>query len=657
MAIDPASSAATSGTVARFSVDLARKLPDAGGGIDAWAARDAAKPEIDAMALLVARGAPLRADVLDSLQEQIDQLLTPLGHGHGPGPDGRPGYFLYCKAPAGPPVSADARPWSEAALLTLVMRPIAQVLIVLESRGLTHRGIRLNNVFRGTTLPQVTLGAAWAEPPGMRQPALFEPPYSAACHPSGRGNGTIADDVYALGVLLICLALGRRPLERLDDNAITERKLSLGSYAALTNDEKLPPIIADLARNMLAEDPEHRPPPNLLLDPIAARGRRVAARPPRRAPRPLRIGSSHVWDARGLGFAISRDPDAGLQSVRTGDTMQWLRRSLGDASLAAKLEELQRTRASEGLAQDSRLDTWMLMRVVTQIDALAPMLWRGVSLWPDALGAVMAADPAFPDIAAEIATADVVTHWSLLRYDRPDAVRSRGDGQRQRTVLQQRGVLGGPIRLLYALNPLLPCGSPLLGDQWVVTLADLPRAVDAIVPRLGVGAEPFDPHILSFIAARAERRLDAEVNALNGRLSEGDRLTAVLRLLAALQARFWPNPMRATAAWIAARGAPLVELWKYRPKREEVAASLNALAAQGFLTPMLNLIADATTRSADEVGAEQAVQALRGIDLELAAIADGAEARAQYADRVGQEIVAGAGLAALAVMLILSALG
>ena len=47
----------------------------------------------------------------------------------------------------------------------------------------------------------------------------------------------------------------------------------------------------------------------------------------------------------------------------------------------------------------------------------------------------------------------------------------------------------------------------------------------------------------------------------------------------------WPHPAvlmgRAVGwlesevtAWIAARGAPLVELWKYRPKREEVAASL-----------------------------------------------------------------------------------
>lgn len=656
MAIDPAAAESPS-TAPRFSVDLGRPLPNAGGGIEAWAATDSLDPSALLMALPVTRDAPIRADVLEPLKAPIDQLLLPVGHGPGPSSGGTPAYYLFSQAPTGSPLSADLRPWSEAALLSMVLRPIAQVMVELETRGLTHRAIRLNNVFRGLPDTPVVLGAAWSEPPAFRQPALFDPPYSAACHPHGRGNGGIADDVYALGVLLIVLALGRLPLARLDETAIIERKLSMGSFPALTNDEKLPAIIGDLARNMLAEDPEHRPPPALLLDPIAARGRRVAARPPHRASRPLKLGQSQIWDARGLAFAIGRDPNAAMQAIRSGETTQWLRRGLGDAGLAARLEEFQRHRVSEGPSQDAKLDNWLLMRVIAQIDPLAPMTWCGLSFWPDALGPLMAAGPDCLATVTEVVATDAVAQWNAMREERSDTRWSRADGQRQHAIMQVRGPSGGPPRLLYALNPLLPCQSPLLEGHWVVSLADLPPVLNDTVGQLSADSDLLDNHLLAFIGIRGERRLDIEVNTLNGRLTEPERLIALLRLMAALQSRYWSQPLPGLSAWFVARGRPLVVQWHHRPTREAVAAELARMATQGLLMPILTLVADTTTREADFHGATRARRELAGIDLELAAIAGGTEARATYARRVGQEIVAGVGLTALAAMLVLAAIG
>ena len=134
-----------------------------------------------------------------------------------------------CLAPPGPSLGEPQRPWPEAELLDCVLRPAAHVLEQLQERGMTHRGIRLDNVFQSAPGQPVVLGTAWAAPPAMAQPALFEPPYSAMCLPAGRGDGSIADDVYALGVLLLCLALGRAPLAQLDDAAILRRKLEVGN--------------------------------------------------------------------------------------------------------------------------------------------------------------------------------------------------------------------------------------------------------------------------------------------------------------------------------------------------------------------------------------------------------------------------------------------
>ena len=65
----------------------------------------------------------------------------------------------------GKPLSAGLRPWSEPDLLDHFLRPAAAALALLAGRGMPHRAIRLDNIFRaGPGLP-IVLGAAWAAPP------------------------------------------------------------------------------------------------------------------------------------------------------------------------------------------------------------------------------------------------------------------------------------------------------------------------------------------------------------------------------------------------------------------------------------------------------------------------------------------------------------
>jgi hypothetical protein len=184
------------------------------------------------------------------------------------------------------------------------------------------------------------------------------------CHPSARGEGTIADDVYALGVLLVGLAIGQLPMVDLSADEIIRRKLERGSFAALAGSVRLPPGIADLARGMLAEDPEHRPPPVMLADPIAARSRRVAARPPPRAQSGLEIGGVHVWDARSLAYAAFRAPEDGLRLLRGPDIDAWLRRALGDPLLASRVDDAMRSARHPQYIEEGSADSLLLMNCI-----------------------------------------------------------------------------------------------------------------------------------------------------------------------------------------------------------------------------------------------------------------------------------------------------
>jgi len=653
-----------------YAVHPEQPLPLAGGGLDAFAATDRRSPGVPLMAVRIARTAPARPRPLQALTARVENLLVPLALLNAGAGEDSAGYVI-CPAPAGKPLSTVARPLAEPLLIDQVLRPVAQVLETLAARGLTHRGIRPSNVFVARGGRPVTLGCAWAAPPAMHQPALFEPPYSAMCRPSARGDGCIADDVYALGCLLLTLALGRQPLADLDDEAILRRKLELGSYAALAGDERLPPMIADLARGMLAEDPEHRPPPGLLLDPAVARARRVAARPPRRAPRPLTVGDTAVWDARSLAHAIGTRPADGLAVLRGGSATQWLRRGLGDVALAAPIEELVRQRALDAPSNDQRADAILSMRAVVLLDPLAPLCWRGVAVWPDGIGAALIAPAGegdeTPGLLAGMVQAEAAAVWASLRDERCDSMTLRLDAQQHRAWLQARGPAGGLWRLVYMLNPLQPCGSPALAGATVRRIAALLPAMEAAVAHRGTLADKAGPaqsgtglvdaEMAAFIAARAERRTEADVSALSDATGPPGRAVAELRLLSRLQARYFPKALPAIAAEAAGAVVPALTLWRHRPTRDAVSERLRRLAEDGFLAPMAAAVDDAAARAADAEGARLAAAELQQIEQELARAAQGGDARSALASRIGHEIAAGAGLVALTGVLLAAALG
>ena len=630
-------------------------MPDGGGGLPAYRARDRLAADALHLALMVSRDASPRGNAIRALTEPIDNLMTPVGQGVAPlaAANGEK-FFIVCTPPPGPPVSAGLNVWPEKALLDLVLRPIARVLGVLNDRNLTHRAIRPNNVFQSAPGQPVTLGAAWAAPPAMHQPAVFEAPYTALCHPSGRGEGSIADDVYALGVLLITLAGGTIPLAQFDDLTAIRWKLDLGSFAALTRDVSLSGSFADLLRGMLAEDPDHRPTPVSLLDSAKSRSRRIAARPAKRSQRPLFLNDVAVSDARSLAFAMFLDEKKAVQFLRNGLVAQWLRRGLGDSGLASRIEDLVRARLNDTRSA-RRADPSLVMHTIATLDSNMPLCWHGLALWPDSVPALLAHGFANGgealSIAEELLVEDIPGEWSRAEEhsDPSDSFRANADLHQRRQLLRTGG-MGGLLRLFYSLNPDLPCRAQSMTTAWVATPHDLMAFLEKTVA--GTGDTIVDMNIAAFIAARADRKVEMQVDALL-RAKDGEALRrGELALLQQLQVRYHPGPMPGLAAWAAARLRPDLDRWHNRPRRAALHARLDVLVQAGHLSRMLALIDDLAARSIDASGVQRASVEIATIDAEVAAIEAGDEARLAEAKLFGQAITGGVGISAFILTLL-----
>jgi eukaryotic-like serine/threonine-protein kinase len=652
---------ATGSVAGLFTIDFAQSLPDAAGAQPAFAAHAEAGGLGGLMAVQVQLGLPARARALSALAAvPIPNLLVPLGHGPARMPSGETGYFVICPAPPGRPLSAAPLAWSEHDLVEHLLKPAASVLRELQSRHMTHRAIRPDNLFRAGPRDYVTLGCAWAAPPAYRQSALWEPPYVASCLAAGRGEGTIADDVYALGVVMVMLALGQDPLAGLDDEAIIRRKLEVGSFAAIVGTHRLPVAIAELVRGMLADDPEHRPSPALLSDPMAARARRIAARPPRRAQRPIEIGGVEIWTARVLAHAILREPEQGAALLRTGAVESWLRRSIGDGAMASRMDEVSRVREVSTVAQEAQADALLVTRAIAILDPLAPLSWRNVAIWPDGLGPALnhalQTNPGQALAVAEIAMAEVAPVWGALRPDRSDLTALKIEARQQKSWMNVKPAENGVLRLSYALNPLAPCGSALIARHWVTRLPELLPALEAAAATPSrAKSPPVDRQIITFIAARRDERVDTDLAHMASVASDGDPL-AQLRLLAQLQVRH-PGPLPGLAAWAAEIVNPALGRFHSKSRRTQLAERLAGFARAGQMPPMQAMLDDQPEQRADRGGRNEAIARAAVIDRALAAITADSVGRQSAARRIGQDIVGGVSLLACGVALAFALLG
>ncbi|WP_291299039.1 hypothetical protein [Elioraea sp.] len=645
--------------IAGYVVDTGRPVQGlVGGGLTAFAAKPARGDATPAFAVRCRTHHPPRLRAIGRLPdaETLPGLLLPLGHGLSSAGDDEPArYIMYPVPPGQALMTAGERrnPLGETDLIQNVAKPIARVLGGFADAGLTHRSIRPDNLFRPLAGGPVTVGEAFALPPGFAQPAVFEPCGMAMCSPAGKGEGTVEDDLYALGVTLLALATGQWPLAGLDDRATIRLRLERGSLAALVGTARLPASVATLLRGLLAEDPSYRPSfDEIALWPGGARGRPQTARPVRKATRPFDFAGEPILDARSLAFSMASRWSEGLRVARSAALIAWLDRALGDATLTERVAGIAVSDPSAGEADGDV----MLSRVLSAIDPQGPLWWRGIAMMPDGLGTMLAEAHAAPNPNADRQRdlADMIEAQALSRFaaehpERADMIDIDKAGRSARAQSRARVLGGGKERLLYQLNPGLPCLSPMVRNASASTLPALLAALEVVAatsPPGGGAPTPIDRHVAGFIGANMEGQLDTLLAAAGDTGRPEDQALATVSVFARLQRLQRGLSLPNLAKWVAKLAAPAVNTWYHKAQRARVEKELPAAATAGDFAAMIQVLDNPSARNEDRGGfAEAAATFARAAAAGIAMRAEAPLRRAEAA-RVG-------GLAAQAIALVL----
>ena len=588
----------------------------------AFAAVDSADMSLKLYALISDADVPFRANAISNARELSDDLVVkPVQWGSTDWPPtSRRETILLLRRPPGEPLMAslDAkiRPMNIQEIANVLMKPMATLLTAMGDQRMAHRNIRPTNLFYSGGERPVVAGENYSAPPGFNQPSMFEPIERAMCPPAGRGSGDIADDLFALGVTALFLAIGKNPVAHLDERTLLARRVEMGSYFALTVDHKPPGDLAQVIRSLMHDDPNDR----WTLEDLSRwvdLGVIVQARPDTsaRADRGFEFADGRYHTRRELALAFSQNWAAARDVVQTEEVERWAERSIKDRELALQIAAC---RHSGGNEPRMVSDDLLLARTLTTLDPEGPLRYRDLIVMPDGVGtlAVQAAsDEGLATTFSELISSRLTEFWfdQQTRQSHWAAV-GKSDAIRMGGYLEKSGPGFAIERCAYELNKGMACQSPRLKDVNAIQARDVLEALDAGAKR---GEQQLDRHVAAFLGARYSGSVDAELIEFANARSGEDALLAQLKLFAAVQLKHGPRELPNLAAVFFDHLDTLMSSFHNVALRERMQRAAERVAASGKLPELLGIVRNRNYLNVDKKGFNQARRKYSSLEREV----------------------------------------
>lgn len=557
-------------------------------------------------------------------------------------PDGRQRLAAIYTAPRGGrlTLTSPMPPWQ---VIDAFLRPAAEALVEIHGRAVTHRAIRPDNLFiREPGMPGLALGPCVAAPPGFDQPEIYETLETAPADPSGRGDGTVRHDLFALGMTAMALLLGREPGAGIDRDELMIRRIELGSLAAVIDPKAVPPEIADPIIGLLTDVSSER----WSLKDLNTwlKGGRVD--PPRIRPvplavKPFTIAGRQVRCARSLAYMIGRAGGEAAKHLRGEDIRRWLRDDAGDTAAALILDQALSERDPEGGGFDS--DVLLATRAVSALDPLGPVRYCGLGVDPYGLGPFLfdaSRNREKTEIAVSLVDQGLVQKLLDRRpTDRRRATRQAINFERLRRWITSPQPWEGLERCLYDLNPFLPCLSPLTGGTWVTTGRGLVAILDTTAQSRADAEIKIDATAAAFLAARLDADGYTLLALMTPQAVEEDVLLDAIRLFADEQAQLGGVPLPGIARWCGKLAQRIAESIHHRPTRQELLDKIAAAIPDGNISSVYKALAIDGLKDGDNRGFDGAKTSWERLESEVWSIEREAERQRLHAWRRGRDNV------------------
>lgn len=472
---------------------------------------------------------------------------------------------------------------------------LLKAITALHKKGIVHRSIMPTNIyFANTKSDEVVLGECYSMPTAYHQPFAMDALDLAMADPVARGSGDAPSDYYQMGATIQALYLAELTWRGKDRNAMLMARVNQGSYGALSGGREIPGALGTLSAGLMADVVEERWGAEEVLDWFEGVGK------PKRLSmrawsmnRPTHFKGVAVVDRRLLADAFAQDPKEAAAFLKSVEFRQWVEASLRGEDLNDRLESVIGVKPDGGLGGMRPEDYKMVARVCMFLHPSGPIRFKGYSFFLDGIPSMVADGFARDDrelLSAVVELLDQRFLSALIEIAARSGVEldaQVGGLRKVMNVASAKQIGKGTERILYEINPMLPCVSLRFQNVWIGSIVQLMRALERIAGSGSIKNILLDRHIAAFCAthgADLEREF-ATLTAAQHNPAKFNSLT--LDFFGQLQRQAKLEALPNLTAKLVEGLAPAVKQLKNKKRRERIQALLEKHQKSGDIAKLM----------------------------------------------------------------------
>jgi hypothetical protein len=587
-------------------------------------------------------------------------LARLLGRGAIKCPDHQERYtFIYENNLGAPLVPMTGEPlaygFKPDVVIDAVLKPLVSMLQEMHNADLAHGGLRVDNLFDAGVLPlqRVIVGDALTHIYLGSQPMIALPPHLSIAQSTGRGLGSPADDMYALGVICAILARSHDPMQGKTDDQIYMHKLDFGTFSTLIENERLPSNLLELLRGLLQDDADLRWGISDIFDWFE--GKRTGHRQGNKklkASRHIVLGSEKLLLPSMFAYFAARDVPGAVKLIESGEIKQWIRRSISDDKLDQRYDDALESGAEGAVGGSSRGPEWMVGRLCVAMEPTNPIFYKQLRLYPESFGPVLAeliinGQDVRPLV--ELINDQMVTYWMNMQPELPaDFNMMINRFEQCQQFIKQKSTGYGIERCVYFLAPEIHCLSPALKNFIVHTPEQLLVALNTLAERSDRPERILDRHMVAFISVKDRKLVDRYLPDL-ATTDIHRQIAGTLGVLAAIQARGRMVPLPELTRWVCSWAQHTFERYHDRDIRTSLAKKIGELKDSGYLMKVMDTLFDHDRQKRDQYDYRVAVQEYYQLSVERIQLGEAMKHQDRFGTQAGRDL--GALIAGIAMAL------